>query len=57
MINCIVAVDRNQGIGLQGNMPWPHLKGDMIWFRRMTSGQVVIMGSTTYDGLGKSLPK
>jgi dihydrofolate reductase len=56
MINCLVAVERNQGIGFEGQMPWPHLKGDMDWFRRMTTNQVVIMGSTTYDSLGKSLP-
>jgi dihydrofolate reductase len=56
MINCLVAVERNQGIGFNGQMPWPHLKGDMNWFRRMTTNQVVIMGSTTYDSLGKPLP-
>jgi dihydrofolate reductase len=56
MINCLVAVDRNQGIGFEGQMPWPRLKGDMQWFRQMTTGQVVIMGSTTYNSLGKSLP-
>jgi dihydrofolate reductase len=56
MINCLVAVDKNQGIGFQGHMPWPRLKGDMDWFRRMTAGHIVIMGSTTYDSLGKPLP-
>lgn len=56
MINAIVAVERNQGIGFNGLMPWPRLKGDMDWFRRMTTNQVVIMGSTTYDSLGKPLP-
>lgn len=56
MINCIVAVERNQGIGFNGQMPWPHLKGDMSWFKQITTNQVIIMGSTTYDSLGKSLP-
>ena len=57
MINCIVAVERNQGIGFEGQMPWPHLKGDMAWFRMMTTNQVVIMGSTTWKSLGcKPLP-
>lgn len=51
MINCIVAVDKNQGIGFNGQMPWPHLKGDMAWFKHITSGQVVIMGSTTWKSL------
>jgi dihydrofolate reductase len=56
MINCLVAVERSQGIGFNGQMPWPHLKGDMTWFKQMTTNQVVIMGSTTYDSLGKPLP-
>lgn len=57
MINCIVAVERNQGIGFDGQMPWPHLKGDMAWFKHITSGQVVIMGSTTWKSIGeKPLP-
>jgi dihydrofolate reductase len=56
MINCIVAVERNQGIGFNGQMPWPHLKGDMSWFKQMTTGQIVIMGATTYNSLGKPLP-
>ena len=28
----------------------------MSWFKQMTTNQVVIMGSTTYDSLGKPLP-
>lgn len=57
MINCIVAVEHNQGIGFEGQMPWPHLKGDMAWFRKMTTGNVVVMGSTTWKSLGcKPLP-
>ena len=57
MINCIVAIDRNQGIGFNGQMPWPHLSGDMKWFRNVTSGNVIIMGSTTWKSIGsKPLP-
>lgn len=52
MISCIVAVGRNQGIGFNGQMPWPHLKGDMKWFKALTSGSVIIMGSTTWKSLG-----
>ena len=52
MINCLVAVERSQGIGFNGQMPWPHLKGDMSWFKQMTTGQVVVMGSTTWKSLG-----
>lgn len=57
MINCIVAIERNQGIGFNGQMPWPHLKGDMAWFRKITTDCIVIMGSTTWKSIGsKPLP-
>lgn len=52
MINCIVAVDKNQGIGYKNSMPWPFLKEDMNWFKKMTLNNVIIMGSNTW----KSLP-
>lgn len=56
MINCVVAVEQGQGIGFNGLMPWPHLKGDMSWFKQLTTDNVVIMGSTTWASLGKALP-
>lgn len=57
MITGIVAVERNQGIGYNNSMPWPHLKGDMSWFRKNTTNNVVIMGSKTWDSIGKHLPE
>lgn len=56
MINCIVAVEKNQGIGYKGFMPWPKLKEDLKFFKNITSNNIVIMGSTTYKSIGKSLP-
>jgi dihydrofolate reductase len=56
MINCVVAVERSQGIGFNGSMPWPHLKGDMAWFKKLTTDHVVIMGSVTWKSLLKPLP-
>lgn len=57
MINCIVAVERNQGIGFNGSMPWPRLGGDMRWFREQTTDQIVIMGRKTWESIGsKPLP-
>ena len=55
MINCIVAVEEGHGIGNNGFMPWPKLKGDMDWFRSTTVGHVVIMGSVTWASLKKPL--
>lgn len=57
MINCIVAVDKGQGIGYKNSMPWPHLPGDMTWFKQQTMNNIVIMGRKTWESLGcKNLP-
>ena len=56
MIAGIVAVEKNQGIGFEGQMPWPHLNGDMKSFVRLTTDTIVIMGSTTFKGLKSPLP-
>lgn len=57
MINCLVAVERNQGIGFEGQMPWPRLAGDMKWFKDKTADNIVIMGRKTWDSIGqKKLP-
>ncbi len=57
MINCIVAVEKNQGIGFNGSMPWPRLAGDMRWFKEKTIDQIVIMGRKTWESIGsKNLP-
>ena len=52
MINCIVAIDKNQGIGLNNSLPWNRLNGDMAFFKKVTTNNVVIMGANTW----KSLP-
>lgn len=56
MINCIVAVDKNQGIGYKNSLPWPRLTADMQFFKKITTNQVVIMGSSTWLSLPKKLP-
>jgi dihydrofolate reductase len=33
----VVAMDKNRGIGNQGGLPWPKLKGDMKFFRELTT--------------------
>lgn len=55
-IKLIVARDRNGAIGKKGDMPWK-LSSDLRYFKRVTSGNVVIMGYNTYYSLGmKALP-
>lgn len=51
----IVAVSDNWAIGKDNKMPW-HIPGDLHWFKEMTTGHPVIMGSNTYKSIGKPLP-
>jgi dihydrofolate reductase len=52
----IAAMSLNRVIGAGNAIPW-HLPEDFKWFKRMTSGNVVIMGRKTFASLGnKPLP-
>ena len=58
IVSLIAAVDSKNGIGLNGIMPWGHIKDDMQFFRSTTTGYPVIMGRVTFESLGsKPLPK
>jgi dihydrofolate reductase len=50
MISAIVAVDKDWGIGYQGQL-LEHLPPDMKHFKDLTSGNVVIMGRKTWESL------
>jgi len=45
----------NRVIGLANRIPW-HLPEDFKWFKRMTTGHVVVMGRKTFESIGKLLP-
>jgi dihydrofolate reductase len=51
----VAAVADNGVIGRDGDVPW-HLPEDLKHFRRTTLGHTVVMGRTTYDGIGRPLP-
>ncbi len=52
----IAAMSLNRVIGAGNKIPW-HLPEDFKWFKKMTSGHVVIMGRKTFESLGnKPLP-
>ena len=56
MISAIVAVDENWGIGFNGQL-LEHIPEDMKFFKKITTGNVVIMGRKTWDSLPiKPLP-
>ena len=51
----IVAMSQNRVIGAGNKIPW-HLPEDFKWFKKMTMGNVVVMGRKTFESIGKPLP-
>ena len=45
----------NRVIGRGNQIPW-HLPEDFKWFKRMTTGNVVVMGRKTFESIGRPLP-
>ncbi len=45
----------NRVIGADGKIPW-HLPEDLKWFKKMTVGNVIVMGRKTFESIGKPLP-
>ncbi len=54
-ISLIVAVDENNGIGKNNQLPW-HLPADLKHFKNLTTGHPIIMGRKTFESIGKALP-
>ncbi|TFV92776.1 dihydrofolate reductase [Oxalobacteraceae bacterium OM1] len=54
-LTIIVAMDANNGIGIDNKLPW-HLKEDLAHFKRTTTGHPILMGRKTFDSIGKPLP-
>ena len=55
LISIIVAMAKNRVIGRHGQLPW-HLPEDLQRFKRLTMGQVLVMGRRTFESIGKPLP-
>jgi dihydrofolate reductase len=53
-ISLVVAMDENNLIGRNGQLPW-RLPEDLRHFRRLTLGKTVLMGRKTFDSMGKPL--
>src|SRR5688572_25118303 len=47
---------RNRVIGRGNHLPW-HLPEDLKWFKKLTTGHVVVMGRKTFESIGKPLPQ
>lgn len=52
MINIIVAVDKNFGIGKENKL-LTNIKSDLEYFKSVTEGHIVVMGYSTYLSLPK----
>jgi dihydrofolate reductase len=51
----IAAMSENRVIGCGNRIPW-HLPEDFRWFKRMTTGNIVVMGRKTFESIGRPLP-
>lgn len=55
MISIIAALGKNRVIGKDNELLWP-IPDDLKRFKEITTGHPVIMGSKTYESIGKPLP-
>ncbi len=55
MINLIVMVDRNWGIGKDGDLLF-FIEQDKDFFRNMTIGKTIVMGRKTFESLPEKKP-
>lgn len=55
MLAIIVAMDNNNLIGANNELPW-HLPADLQYFKKTTTSKTVVMGHKTYLSIGKPLP-
>lgn len=55
MINIVAAVAANGVIGCNGKIPWD-IPEDRAFFRKLTKGNICIMGTRTYESIGRPLP-
>jgi dihydrofolate reductase len=56
IVSTIVAVAKNNVIGLNNQIPW-YLPADFAWFKRVTMGHAIIMGRKCFRSIGRPLPK
>ncbi|HEU4715777.1 MAG TPA: dihydrofolate reductase [Candidatus Saccharimonadales bacterium] len=57
MKTLIVAYDKNMGIGASNDLLWQRdLPADLKHFKEATTDNAIIMGSKTYESIGRPLP-
>lgn len=55
MIALIAARSKNNVIGKDGKIPW-NIPGEQKQFRKLTTGNIVVMGRKTFEEIGHPLP-
>lgn len=51
----IAAISEKGVIGFENRIPW-HLPEDLKLFKKLTTGNIIIMGRKTFDSIGRALP-
>jgi dihydrofolate reductase len=52
----IAAMSLNRVIGRGNAIPW-HLPEDLKFFKKLTMGQIIVMGRRTFESIGRPLPR
>ncbi|WP_077621788.1 dihydrofolate reductase [Sediminibacillus massiliensis] len=55
MISLLYAMDKNRVIGYKNGLPW-RLPNDLKFFKKLTTGNTIIMGRKTFDSMNGPLP-
>ncbi|MFM8322943.1 MAG: dihydrofolate reductase [Chloroflexota bacterium] len=55
LITLIAAMERSQGIGRAGRVPW-RLRSDLQRFKALTMGRCLVVGRKTWESIGRPLP-
>jgi dihydrofolate reductase len=51
----VAAMSLNRVIGHGNRIPW-HLPDDFKWFKKLTTGHILVMGRKTFESIGRPLP-
>lgn len=55
-LNAVVAMTPSRIIGKGNDLPW-HLPEDLKQFKKLTTGNAILMGRKTWESIGRPLPK
>ncbi len=55
MVTVIAAIAKNNALGKDNDLIW-HLPADLKRFKKVTTGNFILMGRNTFESIGKPLP-